>query len=75
MHLLENIGYTVQNFKKSTTLFLCSQRLIFTRYPQIFGQNKSEAREPEGLVNLSQAPFLKEREIQIRIFFLAVVTS
>ena len=29
---------------------LCSLRLILTRSPQISGQNKSEAREPEGLV-------------------------
>ena len=32
---------------------LCSPRLILTRSPQISGQNKSEAREPEGLVKIS----------------------
>ena len=49
---------------------LCSPRLILTRSPQISGQNKSEAREPEGLVKITYgmmlAPFLKEWEIQIR---------
>ena len=29
---------------------LCSPLFILTRSPQISGQNKSEAREPEGLV-------------------------
>ena len=55
---------------------LCSPQLILTRSLQISGQNKSEAREPQGLLKilkvLSLAPFLKERKIQIRIFFLIV---
>ena len=32
------------------SLSVLSPRLILTRSPQISGQNKSEAREPEGLV-------------------------
>ena len=32
----------------------CSRSLeVLTRYPQISGQNKSEAREPEGLVKIT----------------------
>ena len=33
-------------------LFVLRERLILTRYPQISGQNNSEAREPEGLVKI-----------------------
>ena len=47
---------TVQNLKKRITCslsVLCSPRLILTRSPQISGQNKSEAREPEGLVKIT----------------------
>ena len=49
---------------------LCSlfpTTLLMTRYPQISGQNKSETREPEGLIKItmSLSPFLKEWEIQI----------
>ena len=47
---------TVQNFKKRTTSYLpvlCSPWLILTRSPQISGQNKSEDREPEGLVKIT----------------------
>ena len=41
-------------FYKNNYLFsLCSPRLILTRSPQISGQNKSEAREPEGLVKIT----------------------
>ena len=36
-------------FYKNYLFSLCSPRLILTRSPQISGQNKSEAREPEGL--------------------------
>ena len=32
---------------------LCSPRLILTTAPQISGQNKSEAREPEELVEIT----------------------
>ena len=32
---------------------LCSPQLILTRSPQISGQNRSEAREPEGLVKIT----------------------
>ena len=40
--------------KKNCSLpVLCSPRLILTRYPQIYDQNKSEAREPEGLVKIT----------------------
>ena len=38
------LNYTVQNLKK---------RLILRRSPQISGQNKSEARELEGLVKIT----------------------
>ena len=31
---------------------LCSLRLILTKPPEISGQKKSEAREPEGLVKI-----------------------
>ena len=47
---------TVQSFKKRS---ICSlsvlrfPRLILTRSSQISGQNKSEAREPEGLVKIT----------------------
>ena len=50
------ISVTVQNFKKRiicSLSVLCSQRLILTRSPQISGQNKSEAREPERLVKIT----------------------
>ena len=49
--------HTVQNFKKiiiiCSLFFLCSPGLILTRSPQISGQNKSEAREVEGLVKIT----------------------
>ena len=32
---------------------LCSPQLILTRSPQISDQNKSEAREPEGLIKIT----------------------
>ena len=35
------------------SLFSVPPRLILTRSPQISGQNKSEAREPEGLVKIT----------------------
>ena len=63
--------YTVQKFKKRE-FFVLSQFSVLTRSPQISGQNKSEAREPEGMVKITYgivASFLKEREIQIRKFF------
>ena len=44
---------TVQNFKKELFVLSLSPRLILTKSPQISGQNKSEAREPEGLVNVT----------------------
>ena len=47
---------TVQNLKKKRIIcslsVLCFPQLILTRSPQISGQNKSEAREPEGLVKI-----------------------
>ena len=46
---------TVQNLKRiiCSLPVLCSPQLILTRSPQISGQNKSEAREPEGLVKIT----------------------
>ena len=47
---------TVQNIKKRIIFslpVLCSPRLILTRSPQISDQNKSVAREPEGLVKIT----------------------
>ena len=47
---------TVQNSKRiiiCSLSVLCSPRLILTRSPQISGQNKSEAKEPEGLVKIT----------------------
>ena len=49
-------AYTAQNFRKiiSCSLsVLCSPRITLTRSPQISGQNKLEAREPEGLVKIT----------------------
>ena len=46
--VLKHSFVNVQLFVLS--LVLCSPRLILTKFPQISGQNKSEAREPEGLV-------------------------
>ena len=48
--------FTVQNLKNNiiwSLSVLCSPWLILTKSPQISGQNKSEAREPEGLVKLT----------------------
>ena len=48
--------YTVQNLTKRiicSLSVLCSPQLILTRSPQISGQKKSEAREPEGLVKIT----------------------
>ena len=39
--------------KKELHVLSRSPRLILTRSPQISGQNKSEAREPEGLVKIT----------------------
>ena len=44
--------YTVQKFKKRE-FFVLSQFSVLTRSPQISGQNKSEAREPEGMVKIT----------------------
>ena len=44
---------TVQNLKKIYLFSLCSLWLILTRSPKISDQNKSEAREPEGLVKIT----------------------
>ena len=45
---------TVENLKKNSYLFsLCSLRLILTKSPKISDQNKSEAREPQGLVKIT----------------------
>ena len=67
---------TVQNLKNRiicSLSVLFSPRLILTISPQISGQNKSEARDPEGLVKITYgifaSSFLKEQEIQIRNFF------
>ena len=52
----ENILYTVQNFTKRIICSLSAlffPQLILTRSPQISGQNKSEAREPAGLVKIT----------------------
>ena len=49
------VSSTVQNLKKNylfSLSVLCSSRLILTKDHQISGQNKSEAREPEGLVKI-----------------------
>ena len=49
-------GCTVQNFSKiiiCSLSVLCFPRLILTRSPKISGQDKSEAREPEGLVKIN----------------------
>ena len=50
--------------KKELHVLSRSPRLILTRSPQISGQNKSEAREPEGLVKIAYgivASFLFKR--------------
>ena len=47
---------TIQNLEKiiiCSLSVLCSPGLVLTRSPQISGQNKSEAREPEGLVKIT----------------------
>ena len=47
---------TVENLKKiiiCSLSVLCFPRLILTRSPKISGQDKSEAREPEGLVKIT----------------------
>ena len=52
----QGFTYTVQHFEKRITCSLSvlhSPRLILTRSPQISGQSKSEAGEPEGLVKIT----------------------
>ena len=48
-YLGNNFGDILLKIKK--------KRLILTRTPQISGQNKSEAREPEGLVKITYGFF------------------
>ena len=47
------LNHTVQNLKKELHVLSLFPRLILTRSPQISGQNKSEGREPEGLVKIT----------------------
>ena len=54
---LASLHYSLfKNFKKELfvlSLFSVPHDFFLTRSPQISGQNKSEAREPEGLVKMT----------------------
>ena len=53
---IQNRGRTIQKLEKKiiySLSVLCSPRLSLTRSPQISDQNKSEAREQEGLVEIT----------------------
>ena len=67
-----HFSYTLFKIKKNNYLFsFCSNDLFWPDLPKSLAKISQEARELEGLVKITYgivaiAPFLKEREIQIR---------